>query len=67
MFEIVCTCLKQTLFFTTCSPGEVFEKSYLGTVTNMKLNGYYAAALFEGKIQLHMVSLLVEAAQYTYM
>ena len=35
--------------------GEVFERSYLGNVTGMQLNGFYAAALFEGKIQLHQV------------
>jgi len=33
----------------------MFERSYLGSVTSMQLNGYYAAALFEGKIQLHQV------------
>ncbi len=41
----------------TVHVGEVFEKSYLGTVSNIQLNGYYAAALFEGKIQLHVVRL----------
>ncbi|KAF3852119.1 hypothetical protein F7725_005474 [Dissostichus mawsoni] len=29
---------------------------YLGTIASMCLNSYYAAALFEGKVQLHMVS-----------
>ena len=32
------------------------EKSYLGTLTSLSLNGDYAAALFDGKIMLHMVS-----------
>ena len=31
------------------------EKSYLGAVSSMSLNGDYAAALFEGKILLHLV------------
>lgn len=31
---------------------------YLGTVASMCLNSDYAAALFEGKVQLHMVSRL---------
>lgn len=31
---------------------------YLGTIANMCLNSDYAAALFEGKVQLHMVSQL---------
>ena len=33
------------------------EKSYLGAVSSMTLNGDYAAAVFEGKILLHLVSL----------
>ncbi|XP_010776359.1 WD repeat-containing protein 19 [Notothenia coriiceps] len=28
---------------------------YLGTIASMCLNSYYAAALFEGKVQLHMI------------
>lgn len=31
---------------------------YLGTVASMCLNSDYAAARFEGKVQLHMVSIL---------
>jgi WD repeat-containing protein 19 len=31
------------------------EKSYLGTLTSLSLNGDYAAALFDGKIMLHMI------------
>ena len=38
--------------------GEVFEKSYLGSVNSFKLNGYYAAALHDGKICLHLVGYL---------
>ena len=38
--------------------GEVFEKSYLGSVNSFKLNGYYAAALHDGKICLHLVGFL---------
>lgn len=34
----------------------MFEKSYLGSVTSMKLNNTYAAVLFDGKVQLHVVS-----------
>ncbi len=37
--------------------GAVFEKSYLGSVSALKLNNLYAAVLFEGKVQLHAVSL----------
>lgn len=40
----------------TCMLGAVFEKSYLGSVSAMQLNGLYAAVLFDGKIQLHAVS-----------
>jgi WD repeat-containing protein 19 len=29
---------------------------YLGTVTSLRLNAEYASVLYEGKIQLHMVS-----------
>lgn len=32
------------------------EIEYFGTVANMCLNAKYAAALFDGKVQLHMVS-----------
>lgn len=35
--------------------GEFFERSYLGNLSAIQLNGYYAAALFEGKIELHIV------------
>ena len=35
--------------------GEFFERSYLGNLTSLELNGYYAAALFEGKVELHTV------------
>ncbi|KAG8591695.1 hypothetical protein GDO81_000268 [Engystomops pustulosus] len=31
------------------------DMEYLGTVANMCLNSDYAAALFEGKVQLHMI------------
>ncbi|NWU98866.1 WDR19 protein, partial [Upupa epops] len=31
------------------------DVEYLGTVANMRLNSDYAAALFEGKVQLHMI------------
>ena len=36
--------------------GEVTEHTYMGTVSSVKLNGYYAAALLEGRIKLHTVS-----------
>ena len=42
-------------FVLIVTVGEVFERSYLGNVTGMQLNGFYAAALFEGRIQLHQV------------
>lgn len=34
------------------------DAEYLGTVASMHLNSDYAAALFEGKVQLHMVRAL---------
>ncbi|XP_042197361.1 WD repeat-containing protein 19 [Callorhinchus milii] len=33
------------------------DTEYLGTVTNMCLNSDYAAALFENRVQLHMIEL----------
>lgn len=39
--------------------GESFERSYLGNLSAIQLNGYYAAALFEGKIELHIVCTIV--------
>ena len=47
----ICVCL------CVCS-GEVFEKSYLGNVTDMKLNSHYAAALYDGNIILHLVYII---------
>lgn len=32
------------------------DRQYLGGVSSIKLNPEYAAVLFEGKLQLHMVS-----------
>lgn len=40
--------------------GEVFEKSYLGSVSSMKLNGYYAAVLHDGRVHLHLVNNIME-------
>ncbi|CAI9586108.1 unnamed protein product [Staurois parvus] len=34
------------------------DMEYLGTVASMSLNSDYAAALFEGKVQLHMTGLV---------
>ncbi|XP_037504482.1 WD repeat-containing protein 19 [Rhipicephalus sanguineus] len=33
------------------------DKEYLGTVKSMKLNGDYAAALFDGKLQLQLIEI----------
>lgn len=35
--------------------GEVLERSYFGNLTAIQLNGYYAAAQFNGNIELHLV------------
>ena len=32
------------------------DREYLGTITSMQLNADYAAVMFEGKVQLHLVS-----------
>jgi len=45
--------------------GEMFERSYLGSVTSMQLNGYYAAAHFEGKIQLHQIDPSLDTTKDT--
>ncbi|XP_071599813.1 WD repeat-containing protein 19 isoform X2 [Heliangelus exortis] len=34
------------------------DMEYLGTVASMHLNSDYAAALFEGKVQLHMIGVI---------
>lgn len=39
--------------------GAVYEKSYLGSVTDIDLNASYAAVLFDGKIHLHRVSTAI--------
>lgn len=33
------------------------DREYLGTVQSMRLNADYAAVMFEGKVQLHLVSM----------
>lgn len=38
---------------------KIKDVEYLGTIASMCLNADYAAALFEGKVQLHMVRLLL--------
>ena len=50
--------LNHTQDIRTCTfpSGVVFEKSYLGSVSAMKLNALYAAVVFDGKVQLHAVS-----------
>jgi hypothetical protein len=35
--------------------GEFFERSYFGNLNAIQLNEYYAAAQFDGKIELHLV------------
>lgn len=35
------------------------DVEYLGTVASICLHSDYAAALFEGKIQLHLVSIIL--------
>ena len=39
----------------TLLSGEFLERSYLGNLNAIQLNGYYAAALFDGKVELHLV------------
>lgn len=35
------------------------DVEYLGTVASVCLHSDYAAALFEGKVQLHLVSIIL--------
>ena len=35
--------------------GEFLERSYFGNLDAIQLNGYYAAAQFDGKVELHLV------------
>ena len=35
--------------------GEILERSYFGNLNAFQLNGYYAAAQFDGKVELHLV------------
>ncbi len=45
-------------FYFVSSKGAELVKDfeYLGSVQYIKLNAFYAAAMFEGKVQLHPVS-----------
>ena len=53
------------IYLSTCV-GEVFEKSYLGNVTSMQMNSYYTAALYDGKIHLHVVHIFTFAHTCIY-
>lgn len=44
--------------FNSLDVKKLKDVEYLGTVASMHLNSDYAAALFEGKVQLHMVRAL---------
>lgn len=46
------------LFSCVSGFNKLKDIEYLGTIASMCLNSDYAAALFEGKVQLHMVSPL---------
>ena len=52
LFVYVCLCVLVCLLYVG---DDVVEKSYLGAVSSMSVNGDYAAAVFEGKILLHLV------------
>lgn len=42
------------------SPLLLRDRQYLGGVSSIKLNPEYASVLFEGKIQLHMVRIIMQ-------
>ena len=42
-------------------PEQLKDREYLGTVSAIHLNADYAAVLFEGKVQLHLVSTRYKA------
>lgn len=43
-------------FFIATAVKKLKDVEYLGTVASVCLHSDYAAALFEGKVQLHLVS-----------
>lgn len=43
--------------FTLKGTERLKDREYLGTIESMHLNSDYAAVMFEGKIQLHVVSV----------
>ena len=43
------------LFCCVLLSGEFLERSYNRNLNAVQLNGYYAAALFDGKVELHLV------------
>lgn len=45
---------------------KIKDVEYLGTIVSMCLNADYAAALFEGKVQLHMVRHLLFGLSLSY-
>ena len=63
--QLVCISFYICVCLCVCS-GEVFEKSYLGNVTDMKLNSHYAAALYDGNIILHLVYIIHPYMHLTY-
>lgn len=41
----------------TIGPEQLKDREYLATVNTIHLNADYAAVLFDGKVQLHLVSI----------
>lgn len=44
-----------SILYCVLLSGEFLERSYLGNLNAVQLNGYYAAAQFDGKVELHLV------------
>lgn len=48
-------------FFIATAVKKLKDVEYLGTVASVCLHSDYAAALFEGKVQLHLVSIILKS------
>ena len=44
-----------SIIYCVLLSGEFLERSYFGNLNAIQLNGYYAAAHFDGKVELHLV------------
>ena len=51
--------LQQSTFVCFVGPEKLRDREYLGTIQSCHINADYAAVSFEGKVNLHLVSIVI--------